>query len=190
MMAKTISLALMGIEAHVVEVEVDIIRGLPSFTIVGLPDSIIRESRERIRSALENSAFQFPPHNFTVNLAPAGLKKQGANLDLPIAVAILAATGQIETDRPLPPMVGELSLDGRVKAVRGALSMAITLYRQGHDSMIVPYECRNEAAAISELKIYPIKNIQEVIDILTTGGKPHTAEARKVTSPLRPIFPI
>jgi len=184
MLAKTISLALTGIEAHVVEVEVDILRGLPGFTIVGLPDSIIRESRERIRSALENSACEFPPHNFTVNLAPAALKKQGANLDLPIAIAILSATGQIHAEGNLPPMVGELSLDGRVKPIRGVLSMAITLYRRGHKALLVPWECRNEAAAIKELDIYPVKTLLEAIEILTEGGTPCHAEETKVTSPV------
>ncbi len=182
-MAQTISLALSGIEAHLVEVEVDIIRGLPSFTIVGLPDSVIRESRERIRSALENSAFQFPPHNFTVNLAPAALRKQGANLDLPIAMAILSATGQLAVPGPLPPMVGELSLDGRIKPVRGILSMAITLYRQGYRKMIVPHACRNEAAVITELEIYPAKSIHDVIDILAGERPPHTREKTEITSP-------
>ncbi|HMB20072.1 MAG TPA: magnesium chelatase domain-containing protein, partial [Spirochaetota bacterium] len=89
MLSKATSLAIQGIDAYIVDVEVDIIRGLPNFTIVGLPDSIIRESKDRIRSAIENSGYDFPPKNFIVNLAPAGFKKQGANFDLPIALSIL-----------------------------------------------------------------------------------------------------
>jgi magnesium chelatase family protein len=163
MFSKTISLALQGIEAVIIDVEVDIIRGLPNFTIVGLPDSTIRESRERIRSAIENSRFEFPPQNFVVNLAPAGFRKQGANFDLPVAVSILKATGQMDRDTPLIPMVGELSLDGAVKPVRGVISMAIALHRAGHDSFIVPWANRNEAAAIPGLSIFPVQNIGEAL---------------------------
>jgi len=106
MLSKAISFGIHGIDARVIEVEVDIIRGLPNFTIVGLPDSTIRESRERIRSAIENSGFEFPPSNFVVNLAPAGFKKQGANFDLPVAVSILNATGQADADPAAIPLVG------------------------------------------------------------------------------------
>lgn len=115
MLSRATSLVIHGIEAHLVDVEVDIIKGLPNFTIVGLPDSIIRESKDRIRSAIENSGFEFPPKNFIVNLAPYGYRKEGANLDLPIAVSILVATGQVESTQLAIPMVGELSLDGRVQ---------------------------------------------------------------------------
>ncbi len=129
MLSSAVSVAVQGIDAVIVEVEVDIVRGLPGFTIVGLPDSTIKEARERIRSAVENFGFDFPPRNFVVNLAPAGFRKQGANFDLPIAMAILATTGQIACDHSAFPMVGELSLDGRIKPVRGAIAMAIGLYR-------------------------------------------------------------
>src|SRR4030042_5712916 len=111
MLAKAISLDVHGIEAHIVQIEVDIVKGLPNFIIVGLPDSTIKESRERIRSAIENSGLEFPPKNFIVNLAPAGFKKQGSNFDLPIAIAILNATGQIDLNSAVIPLVGELSLD-------------------------------------------------------------------------------
>ncbi len=161
-----ISLALHGIHARVVEVEVDIIKGLPGFSIVGLPDITIRESKDRIRSALENGGYDFPPRNFVVNLAPAGFKKQGANFDLPIALSILHATGQIDTDPRSMPMVGELALDGRVKPVKGAISMAIALYRSGYRAMIVPEENRYEAAALGELAVYPVSSIAGVIEVL------------------------
>ncbi len=172
MLSKATSLAIQGIDAYIVDVEVDIIRGLPNFTIVGLPDSIIRESKDRIRSAIENSGYDFPPKNFIVNLAPAGFKKQGANFDLPIALSILIATGQLETTRVHMPMVGELSLDGGVKPVRGVISMAIALYRAGYTSMMVPWDNRFEAAAIDEVDIYPVRNIGEAMDVWEGNGKP------------------
>ncbi len=161
-----VSLAIHGIHAQIVEVEVDIIKGLPGFAIVGLPDVTIRESKDRIRSALENSGYEFPPRNFVVNLAPAGFRKQGANFDLPVAVSILHATGQITADPRTIPMVGELALDGRVKPVKGAISMAISLYRAGYRCMIVPWENRCEAAAIEELEIYPVRTVADVLRTL------------------------
>ncbi len=175
MLAKTISLALHGIDAHPVEVEVDIVRGLPNFTIVGLPDSTIRESRERIRSALENSGFEFPPRNFIVNLAPAGFRKQGANFDLPIAIAILAATGQATVDPAKMALVGELALDGRVKPVQGVISMAIALFRAGYRQLAVPHENRWEAAAIEEVDIFPVKDLAGALDAFRGEAPPFRA---------------
>ena len=163
MLSGATSFGLHGIEARVVDIEVDIIKGLPSFTIVGLPDSTIRESKDRIRSAIQNSGFNFPPKNFIVNLAPAGFKKQGANFDLPIAISILHSTGQTDIDPGLMPMVGELTLDGTVKPIKGIISMIITLYKKGFKSVVIPYDNRYEASAINELKIFPVKNINEAI---------------------------
>ncbi len=171
MLSKSISFGIHGIDARIIEVEVDIIRGLPNFIIVGLPDSTIRESRERIRSAIENSGYEFPPKNFVVNLAPAGFKKQGATYDLPIAVSILHATGQAEVDPAAIPMVGELSLDGRVKPVRGVISMTIAIYRGGHRAVIVPYENRHEASAIGEIQVFPVKTIGEALAVLRGRGE-------------------
>ncbi|MDY6935808.1 MAG: YifB family Mg chelatase-like AAA ATPase [Spirochaetota bacterium] len=165
MLSHAISLDIHGIDAHIVEIEVDIVKGLPNFTIVGLPDSTIKESKERIRSAIENSGFDFPPRNFVVNLAPAGFKKQGSNFDLPIAMAILSATGQIDFNNTLIPMVGELSLDGRVKPIKGIISMAISLYRAGYKHFIAPFENRYEASAIKEIGVYPVNNILEAISV-------------------------
>jgi magnesium chelatase family protein len=188
MFSKIISLALQGIEAIVIDVEVDIIRGLPNFTIVGLPDSTIRESRERIRSAIENSGFEFPPQNFVVNLAPAGFRKQGANFDLPVAVSILKATGQVDRNTPLIPMVGELSLDGAVKPVRGVISMAIALQRAGHQSFIVPWSNRNEAAAIPGLSVLPVRNIGEALQALKGDMSPFTGAGPDEEIPSMPDF--
>ncbi|HOT45901.1 MAG TPA: YifB family Mg chelatase-like AAA ATPase [Spirochaetota bacterium] len=180
MLSKSISFGIHGIDARIIEVEVDIIRGLPNFTIVGLPDSTIRESRERIRSAIENSGYEFPPKNFVVNLAPAGFKKQGATFDLPVAVSILHATGQAEIDPAAIPMVGELSLDGRVKPVRGVISMIIAIYRQGHRAVIVPFENRHEAAAIGDIEVYPVRSIGEALDALRGLARPFPGEGQCV----------
>ncbi len=171
-----VSLGLRGIEAHIVEIEVDIVRGLPGFTIVGLPDSTIRESKDRIRSAIENSGFDFPPRNFVVNLAPAGLKKQGPNLDLPIALNILQRTGQIDLGSEIIPVVGELSLDGRVKPVKGVISMVISLYKNGYRKVIVPEANDTEAAAIREVSVYPVNSIREAAGVFGGSGKPFTPE--------------
>lgn len=180
MLASTLSLAVQGIDAQMVEIEVDIVKGLPGFTIVGLPDSTIRESRERIRSAIENNGFEFPPRNFVVNLAPAGFKKQGSNFDLPIAMAILHATGQVECDLKSIPMVGELSLDGRVKPVRGVISMAITLYRSEKKGFIVPFDNRYEASAVEHIEIYPVLNLKESIAVFRGEGSAFRPEKKPV----------
>ena len=180
-----ISLAIHGIHAQVVEVEVDILKGLPNFAIVGLPDITIRESKDRIRSALENSGYEFPPRNFVVNLAPAGFRKQGANFDLPVAVSILHATGQLQADPRAIPMVGELALDGRVKPVKGAISMAISLYRAGYRAMIVPWENRCEASAIGEIDVYPVRTIADVLGALD-GAVPAFSDVVTVAPGLYP----
>jgi len=172
MLSKTISLGLHGISAGRVDIEVDIMRGLPGFTIVGLPDSVIRESRERIRAAIENSGYEFPPKNYIVNLAPAGFKKQGANFDLPVAMSILKSTQQIFCDIGTIPMVGELSLDGRVKPVRGVISMVIALYRLGFRQIIVPYHNRIEASAVDGIDIFPVENILMAIDVFQGNASP------------------
>lgn len=172
MLANALSLDVHGIQAHIVEIEVDIMKGLPNFTIVGLPDSTIKESKERIRSAIENSGFEFPPRNFVVNLAPAGFKKQGSNFDLPVAIAILLATGQVNFNIESIAIVGELALDGRIRPVKGVISMAIALFRQSYGKIIVPYENRYEASAIDEIEVFPVKNLLNAIDICKNGGEP------------------
>lgn len=124
MLAKVLSATLVGLEAHLIEVEVDIGGGLPQFSVVGLPDATVRESRDRVRAALKNTGFSFPVKKITVNLAPADLKKEGSGLDLAIAVGILVAEEMLQPDAVAGRvLVGELSLDGRVKPVAGALSI-------------------------------------------------------------------
>src|SRR5208283_5806983 len=127
MLSKVLSAHVIGIDAHLIDVEVDIsAKGLPHFSIVGLPDAAVKESRDRIRAALKNCGFNFPLKQITVNLAPADLKKEGSSFDLPIAVGIIASEGVIATDSLHSFIVaGELSLDGRIKPIKGALSIAL-----------------------------------------------------------------
>ncbi len=147
MLAKVCSVAVNGLEAYPVQVEVDLAGGLPLFTVVGLPDATVRESRDRVRSALRNSGFSFPQRRVTVNLAPADLPKEGAGFELPIAVGILAAEGLIPAEA-LDGIVlaGEVSLEGAIKAVRGVLSMAVYYRGRGIRGLLVPAENGAEAA--------------------------------------------
>ncbi|MFW5807885.1 MAG: YifB family Mg chelatase-like AAA ATPase [Spirochaetota bacterium] len=176
MLAKTTSLGISGIDAHIVDVEVDTVRGLPGFTIVGMPDSSVKESKDRIRSAIENSGFEFPPKNFVVNLAPAGFRKQGSNFDLPAAMAILHLSGQIDVSPESFPLVGELSLDGRLRPVNSITAMVLKLSQSGFTSCIIPYENRYEAASLELLRVYPARTIREVIDILKIPPEPFTGQ--------------
>src|SRR5213596_2813524 len=131
--------ALFGVEAYPVSVEVDVSFGMPNFTMVGLPDASVRESRDRVRSAIRNSGFEFPPHRVTVNLAPADVRKAGAGFDLPIALGILAAQGIVER-REIAELVilGELSLDGSVHPARGVLPIAAAARRDGLAGVLLP----------------------------------------------------
>jgi magnesium chelatase family protein len=167
MLAKVNSVAVNGLDAQAVEVEVDLSAGLPMFAVVGLPDPTVRESRERVRSALRNSGFTFPQRRVTVNLAPADLRKEGAGFDLPIAVGILAAEGVI----PLEilqhfVMIGELSLEGGIKPVHGVLSMALFLKDRPIKGFLVPADNRAEAAIVVGVPIYPAVTVPEVIEFL------------------------
>jgi magnesium chelatase family protein len=168
MLAKVYSVAVSGLDAYCVEVEVDLAAGLPMFTVVGLPDLTVRESRERVRSALRNSGFSFPQRNVTVNLAPADLRKEGAAFDLPIAVGILAAEGLIPAAvlREVV-MVGEVSLEGGIKPVHGVLSMALACRGRGSKGLLVPVENASEAAIVEDLPVYPVATIPQVLEHLT-----------------------
>ncbi len=165
MLARVLSTALVGLDAHLIEVEVDIGAGLPQFSVVGLPDTIVRESRDRVRSALKNTGFKFPIKKVTVNLAPAGLKKEGAGLDLAIALGVLAAEGVIPaTVLNNHVLVGELSLDGRVKSVAGALSIGMAC-RYKHP-LILPAENAEEAAMIEGVEAFPVRTLPEAVEFL------------------------
>lgn len=170
MLSKILSASVVGIDAHLVEVEVDITsRGLPHFSMVGLPDAAVKESRDRVRAALKNIGFNFPLKQITVNLAPADLKKEGSAFDLPIALGIIASEGIIDAGLLRDYLfTGELSLDGRIKPVRGALSMAILTKGMGLKALILPDENAPEAAVVSGVNVFGLKSLPEVIDLLTS----------------------
>lgn len=165
MLAKGLSSAVVGIDAYLVEVEVDIIRGLPAFTTVGLPEVSVRESRERVKSAITNSGYHFPDDRITVNLAPAGIKKEGTGFDLPIALGLLSAT-QIIPQSILKKylVLGELSLDGRVKPVNGSLPMALAAKNAGFSGILVPWDNRLEAAVVEGIDVFAVKTLSQVVD--------------------------
>ena len=154
MLASLRTAALFGVEACPVHVEVDVSFGMPGFTMVGLPDASVRESRDRVRSAIRNSGFVFPPHRVTVNLAPADVRKAGSSFDLPIALGILAASGVVER-RQIADLVllGELSLDGSIHATRGVLPIAIAARRDGLAGILLPAANAGEAAVVGGLDV-------------------------------------
>lgn len=166
MLAKVKSYGLVGIDGYLVDVEVDINNGLPGFETVGLPDSAVKESKERVKSAIKNSALEYPINKIVVNLAPANTKKEGSLYDLSIAVGILFATGQIETNIDDYIFLGELSLNGDIRKVNGLLPMLISARNQGYKKIIIPKENIKEASFISGLEIYAIDNLKNCIKFL------------------------
>jgi magnesium chelatase family protein len=166
-LARILSAALVGIEAALVRVEVDVTSGLPAFTTVGLPDSAVRESRERVRSAIRNAGFPFPSDRITVNLAPADLRKEGASFDLPIALGILAATGAVKPDRVGPfAVVGELALDGQIHGVRGALAVGLVCRRKSIPTILVPAGNCAEAQAVHGLRVLAASSLRDAVALL------------------------
>jgi len=172
MLSKVLSASIIGIDAFAVEVEVDITsRGLPHFSMVGLPDAAVKESRDRVRAALKNIGFHFPLKQITVNLAPADLKKEGSSFDLPIAIGIVAAEGVLELASVAGYLFsGELSLDGAIKPVRGALSMAMRARESGLKGVILPEENSPEAAVVKDIPVFGFKSLPEVIEFLKDGN--------------------
>ncbi len=167
MISKTISYVLDGLIGISVEVEVDINSGLPSFDIVGLGDTAVKESKERVRSAIKNSGRQVPTKKITVNLAPADVKKEGSLLDLSLAIGILNASGQLECELKDIVFLGELSLDGKVRKVNGVLPIIISAINDGYKTFIIPKANEKEASFIPNATIYAVDNLQEVIDHLS-----------------------
>jgi magnesium chelatase family protein len=163
MLATARTFTLDGIAARPVRVEVDVHRGLPAFSVVGLPDTAVREARERVRAALANCAFDFPLRRIVANLAPASLRKAGPGLDLPIAVALLVASGQLQWERlPRLAMAGELALDGSVRPIPGVLAIAEAAREQGAEGIVVPAENGAEAALVGELAVIPLDSLGQV----------------------------
>jgi len=189
MLFLTQSAAVYGIDALIVDIEVNLTpaRGEANtpamFIVVGLPDTAVRESRERIRAAINNSGHFFPFHNVTVNLAPADLRKEGASFDLPIGLGILGANGDLGNSEGLDATmsVGELSLDGRVRPVRGALSIALAARANGIRNLLVPEENAKEAAVVHGIDVFPVRDLREaalLIQDLTEGTDPRIPPMR------------
>jgi len=183
MLAKVCSAALTGIEAYPVEVEVNAGWGDTLIVIVGLPDAAVKESRDRVTTALTNSGFKFPMGRTTINLAPADVKKEGPNFDLPIALGMLAASEQIETDQlDNFVIVGELALTGAVRPCKGVLPVAIRARTDGKVGVLVPAENAAEAAVVSGLQVIPIQNLREAASFLA-GDKPLSAPVVSASPP-------
>lgn len=188
MLSRVFSAALLGIEAYIVEVEVDVSPQLPAFNTVGLPEGAVREAKERVTASVKNSGYLFPAKRITVNLAPADVKKSGSAFDLPMAIGILATTGQLECpelDEFL--FVGELALDGKLRPVPGVMSIALEAGAKGYKSMIVPPENADEAAIADCIEIIPAENLNEVVDFLDgqTSIEPRTVNLGDIFSKSR-----
>jgi len=167
-LATLLSAVLVGIDARLVHVEVDVSPGLPTFTVVGLPDAIVRESRDRVRTAIRNSGFEFPWQHITINLAPADVRKEGAAYDLPIALGILAATGALSRRAPDDVLcVGSLSLDGAVRPTGGILPFAMAAARGGVHAVMVPAANAAEASAVSGLGVWPVASLLDATSLVS-----------------------
>ncbi len=169
MLSKALSAYVIGIDAHLIEVEVDITgKGLPHFSIVGLPDIAVKESRDRVKAALKNIGLNFPLKQITVNLAPADLRKEGSSFDLPIAIAIIAAEGILPLNKVNEYIIaGELSLDGKIKPIRGALPIAVETKRLKMKGIILPKENASEAAVVKDIDVHGFESLPMVIEFLS-----------------------
>ncbi|WP_326909185.1 YifB family Mg chelatase-like AAA ATPase [Sedimentibacter sp. MB31-C6] len=167
MLSKVKTCVLCGLNGYEIDVETDLSGGLPNFTIVGLPDISIRESKERVRSAIKNSGFKFPVSRITVNLAPANLKKEGSQIDLPIAIGILTASKIIKNKIDEKTcIIGELSLDGKITAIDGALPMTISMLKNNFERIIIPMDNKEECGVIEKIEIIPVENLNDLVDYL------------------------
>ncbi len=177
MLATARTFTLDGISARPVRVEVDVHKGLPAFNVVGLPDAAVREARERVRAALSNCGFEFPLHRIIASLAPASLRKAGPGLDLPLAVALLVASGQLEWQRlPRVAMAGELALDGSVRPIPGVLAIAEAAREHGVEALLVPAENGPEAAMVEGLDILPLDGLAQVVGLAKGEWEPRRPE--------------
>src|SRR5579875_3319362 len=193
MLAKVQSCAVIGLEGALVEVEVDISNGLAAFTIVGLPDAAVNESRERVRAAIKNSGAVFPYKRITVNLAPADLRKEGPVYDLPIAIGILLASGQLVPAEPITDclFLGELSLDGSVRHTNGILPMVALAREQGMRAVFVPAVDAREAALVRDVPIYAVETLAQLMAHLSGESRlapfpPNSALLQEVSRPCPP----
>lgn len=173
MYAKLYSSSVLGIDGYIVEVEVDISNGLPMFDLVGLPDSAVRESRDRVRAAVKNSECQFPLQRITTNLAPADLKKEGSSFDLAIAVGVLAASGQVSGEGMEKTLfLGELALDGKLRSLTGVLPMVMAGVKEGFVRVILPHSNATEAKLVEGIEVIPVSSLQETVAFLRGEWQP------------------
>jgi magnesium chelatase family protein len=169
MLSEVNACVLSGLKGNIIKVETDLANGLPTFNIVGLPDTSIKESKERVRSAVSNSNYDFPMSRITVNLSPASIKKEGSQLDLPIALGILSAMGTcIVKNQEKTCFIGELSLDGSIKPINGVLPMLISLRSLGIEKAFVPLENIEESSYIKDMEIYSVGSLNEIVDHLNS----------------------
>lgn len=185
MISKVFSSATIGVDAYKIEVETHLEKAIPAFIVVGLPDGAVRESRERVSAAIKNSFLNFPLMKITVNLAPADIRKEGSALDLPIALGILSASGQIPLEKLKNTIIlGELSLDGSIRPVRGALPISLNAKKDNFKRLFIPKENATEAAIVEDLEVIPVKNLREVVDFLNeeTELKPHKVDLTEIFS--------
>ncbi len=183
MLSKVKTCVLQGLEGHIIDVEVDISNGLPQLSIVGLADMSIKESKERVRSAIKNSGFKFPLSRITINLAPANLKKEGSQIDLAIAIGILKATEVIEnSDTDDTCFIGELSLDGRVNKINGALPIIISLRELGVRRVVIPSSNKEECSALEGIDIIPVDTLTQAVTYLNDQTKiePYKTDITKI----------
>lgn len=167
MLSKVLSAAVLGIDAYIVEVEAHLEGRLPTFATVGLPEGAVKESKERVNAAIKNSGFLFPQKRVTINLAPADVKKEGSAFDLPMAVGILAAMEQVSRERLQDFIIlGELSLDGSLRPIRGALPISLAVKKAGKHGIILPKDNAKEAAITKEIRVYPMSNLADTVDFL------------------------
>ena len=180
---KTRSAAVFGIDAHPIDVEVDLYRSgmAKDFVLVGMPDTAVRESRERIKSAMMNSGFGYPAKAVTINLAPANVRKEGAGFDLPMAIGILGAMGTVgPLDHHL--LVGELSLDGAIRPVRGALSVAVCARQQGITRLVLPAENAAEASVVEGVSVFGVRSLAEVVALVNRPGEFQPVKSNGMTA--------
>lgn len=184
MLARTGSVALVGVDAHLVDVEVDVTTGIPKFTVVGLPARSITEAEQRIRSALDVSSERWPPLRKVINLAPAGLRKEGTHFDLPIAIGLVAADKRIAPEAVSDwVLMGELALDGSIRPVRGVLAAALTCREQGGRGLVCPSANAAEAAIVDGIEVVPVSTLRECVDFFEGKWRPSgQPEIREVSS--------
>jgi len=183
MLSKILSAAVLGIDGYLVHVEVDLAGGLPSFSTVGLPDTSVRESKDRVVAAIRNSGFEFPSRKITVNLSPANIKKEGTAFDLPIAIGVLAAQGEIPLERlSRYVLVGELALDGRLRPVLGVLPLALAVRDAKRHGFLFPGGNWSEASAVKGIDLVPVSSLREAVHFFAGRmGCPETRPPKKHT---------